>query len=400
MNILFLSTWFPWPIDNGSKIRVYHLLRALGARHQVSLLSFAFDTARPAESSALREFCVDVQAIDRNPFRRDDVSALARFLSPDPIVTRPLPEMTAAVQHRLDTTHYDAVIASIEVMATYAFQAMRSTAKVLEEHNSLSRWMWERYRAQTHLLGHLRCWLSWRKTTQYESRLFRRFDLCTMVSDQDRQASLQMLPRYRGPVEVVANGVDCAQNRPLSQPINPARLVFTGALTYQANYNAVKYFLREIYPIIQRARPDVTLSITGATTGVDLGDLPLSDSVTLTGYVDDIRPIVGSSSVCIVPILEGGGTRLKILEAMALGTPVVSTTKGAEGIKARHGEHLLLADDAPSFAEHTVNLMRDPHLRQQLATKARRLVEERYDWAIIGARFTGLVEDAVKRQAH
>ena len=400
MNILFLSTWFPWPIDNGAKIRVYYLLRALGVRHQVSLLSFAFDTARPAESAVLQEFCTDVQAIDLNPFRRDDVSALGRFLSPDPIVTRPLPAMTAAVQRQLDAIHYDAVIASIEVTAAYAFQAAQSTAKILEEHNSLSRWMWERYRAQTHPLGRLRCWLSWRKTIQYESRLFRRFDLCTMVSDQDRQASLQMLPGYQGPVEVVANGVDCARNRPASQPIDPVRLVFTGALTYQANYNAVKYFLREIYPIVQEARPDVTLSITGTIAGVNLEDLALSDSVTLTGLVDDIRPIVGGSAVCVVPIFEGGGTRLKILEAMSLGTPVVSTTKGAEGIEAQHGKHLLLADDATSFAEQTVNLMHDSNLRQQLVANARRLVEERYDWAKIGERFTGLVEDVIQRQAH
>ena len=160
MKILFLSTWFPWPADNGSKIRVYHLLRALGTRHQVDLLSFAFDTARPAEAQPLREFCADVQAIDLNPFKRDDVSALARFLSPDPIVTRPLPEMTAAVQRRLDATHYDAVIASIEVAATYAFQAPHTAVKILEEHNSLSRWMWERYRGQVRALQRLRCWLS------------------------------------------------------------------------------------------------------------------------------------------------------------------------------------------------------------------------------------------------
>ena len=209
-----------------------------------------------------------------------------------------------------------------------------------------------------------------------------------------------MLPHYHGPLEVVSNGVDCVRNQPASHPINPVRLVFSGALTYQANHDAVKYFLQEIYPIIQEARSDVTLSITGATAGVDFKSLPLSDGVTFTGFVDDIRPIVGGSAVCIVPILEGGGTRLKILEAMALGTPVVSTTKGAEGIEARHGEHLLLADDAASFAESTLKLLRDPDLRQRLAGNARRLVEECYDWQKIGERFAGLVEDVVKRQAN
>jgi glycosyltransferase involved in cell wall biosynthesis len=398
MNLLFLSTWFPCPPDNGSKIRVYYLLRALGALHQVSLLSFAFDTARPGEAVALHPICADVQTVECNPFKRAGVSALARFLSPDPIVTRPLEEMKLLVQRALDSKHYDAVIASVEVMATYALQAPSTTTKILEEHNSLSRWMWERYRAQRSVLQRWRCWISWRKTSRYESRLFRQFDLCAMVSEQDRAASLQMLSGYHGPIEVVPNGVDCDRNRPGLAPVEPQRLVYNGALTYQANYDAVKYFLTEIYPIIQKTRPDVTLSITGSTAGVNLEGLPLSDGVMLTGYVDDIRQVVASSCVCVVPIQEGGGTRLKILEAMALGTPVVSTSKGVEGIEARHGEHLLLADDAASFAECTLTLLRDASLRQRLAVNARRLVEEHYDWTRIGERFAGLVEDAVKRQ--
>jgi polysaccharide biosynthesis protein PslH len=197
---------------------------------------------------------------------------------------------------------------------------------------------------------------------------------------------------------VVPNGVDCDRNRPGLAPGEPQRLVYNGALTYQANYDAVKYFLAEIYPLIRKAQPDVTLAVTGSTQGVNLADLALSDGVKLTGYLDDVRPVVAGSRVCVVPLQEGGGTRLKILEAMALGTPIVSTSKGAEGIEARHGEHLLLADDAASFAECTLSLLRDTDLRQRLAVNARRLVEERYDWTRIGERFAGLVEDAVKRQ--
>lgn len=398
MNLLFLSTWFPCPADNGSKIRVYYLLRALGARHQVSLLSFAFGTAHPAEAVALRSICAEVQVVERNPFQRSDTAALTRFLSPDPIVTRPLQEMKGLVQRALDSKHYEAVIASIEVMATYALQAPPTTTKILEEHNSLSRWMWERYRAQRGALQRWRCWLSWRKTARYEAHLFRQFDLCTMVSEQDRRASWHMLPGYHGPMEVVSNGVDCDRNRPGLVPVQPQRLVYNGALTYQANYDAVKYFLAEVYPLIQQTRPDVTLSITGATTGVNLEGLPLSASVELTGQLDDVRQVVAGSRVCIVPLQEGGGTRLKILEAMALGTPVVSTTKGAEGLEARHGEHLLLADDAASFAECTLSLLHDADLRQRLVVNARRLVEDHYNWTQIGERFVGLVEDAVKRQ--
>jgi glycosyltransferase involved in cell wall biosynthesis len=154
----------------------------------------------------------------------------------------------------------------------------------------------------------------------------------------------------------------------------------------------MQYFLAEIYPLIQRRESDVSLTITGSTSGIELTGLALDESVRLSGYVDDIRIPVSEAAVCVVPIRQGGGTRLKILEAMALGTPVVATSKGAEGIDAVDGEHILLADDEETFADHAVRLMSEPTLRQRLVTNARNLVEERYDWKQIGDRFVALVE--------
>jgi len=394
MRILFLSTWFPYPPDNGSKIRVYHLLRALGARHKVTLLSFAFDTASPEGANELNCFCADVATVRRNPFDRGGISDTLRFFSPVPVVTRPLPEMTLAVRRSLAQADFDVVIASVEVMATYALLAPRATAKVLEEHNSLTRWMWERYREQASVVQRLRCWISWQKARRYQAWLFRHFDLCTMTSEQDRQTSLHTLPGYRGPVEVVSNGVDCQHNHlGLAQPL-PNALVFNGALTYTANYGAMRYFLAEVYPLIKKRAPDVTLTITGSTAGVNLAGLQLDESVRFSGYVDDVRPLVAGAWACVAPIHQGGGTRLKILEAMALGTPVVATSKGAEGLDVMPSQDILIADEPVEFAAQVVRLLRDPALRQRLVANARCLVEQRYDWKQIGQRFAALVESA------
>lgn len=397
MKILFLSTWFPCPTDNGSKIRVYHLLRALGARHQVTLLSFAFETAVPERADDLFRFCADVQAIRCNPFERGPVARALRFLSPAPIVTAPLPEMTRAVRSALTRTDFDVVVASNETMAAYALFAPPATVKVLEEHNSMTRWMWERYQKQDSVVQRLRCWTSWQKTRHYEARLFRRFDLCVMTSEQDRRTSQHTLPGYSGKVEVVPNGVDCQHNRPGLAQATPEALVFNGALTYSANYEAMQYFLTEIYPLIQKQVPDVTLTITGSTRDVNLAGLRLDESVRLSGYVDDVRPLVSGANVCVVPIRQGGGTRLKILEAMALGTPVVATSKGAEGLGVTPNHDIQVADEPVEFAAHVIRLLRDPVLRQRLVTNARRLVEQRYDWAQIGQRFVDLVEDVASR---
>ena len=246
-----------------------------------------------------------------------------------------------------------------------------------------------RYEAQTSALQRLRCWGTWQKSRHYEARLFSRFDLVTMVSEQDRQACYSQLPGLGGHVEVVTNGVDCEHNRPRLSAPQPGRLVYNGSLTYDANYDAMRWFLAEIYPLIRRQAPEVSLNITGSTRGVHPGGLRLDDSVRLAGYVDDVRMPVAEASVCVVPTRQGGGTRLKILEAMALGTPVVATSKGIEGHGAVHGEHALIADDPTDFAASVLELLRNPDLCSRLAQNGRRFVEERYDWQTIGARFRG-----------
>jgi glycosyltransferase involved in cell wall biosynthesis len=305
--------------------------------------------------------------------------------------------MVQATRKALEEADYDLIISSVELMANYTLLAPKTTAKVLEEHNSLTRWMWERYRAQTSPVQRLRCWVSWQKTRYYEARLFRQFDLCVMVSEQDRKISLQTLPGFRGRVEVIPNGVDCQHNRPGMMQSVPNTLIFNGALSYDANYAAMQHFLAETFPLIRKQVPEVSLTITGSTFGVDLSGLQLDGSVHLSGYVDDVRPLVASACVCTVPILQGGGTRLKILEAMALGTPVVATSKGAEGLTLTPGQDLLIADQPAEFAAHVVRLLRDRALRQRLVINARRLVEERFDWDLIGRRFVNLIEDVAPK---
>jgi glycosyltransferase involved in cell wall biosynthesis len=301
--------------------------------------------------------------------------------------------MTQAVRSILTSQPFDVVIASTQVMAAYALQAPQPVTRVIEEHNSMTRWMEERYREQDSPVQRLRCWLSWRKTAHHEARLFGQFQLCTMVSDQDRQTTLCNMSGYRGRVEVVPNGVDCQHHRPgLAQP-RPGTLVYNGALTYGANQDAMWYFLTEIFPGIRQQHPEARLTITGSTSGVDLSALALNNSVQLTGYVDDVRVPVAEASVCVIPIRQGGGTRLKILEAMALGTPVVSTSKGAEGLYVTPGKDILIADKPIGFASEVVRLLQDCALRQRLAENARRLVEEHYDWSEIGRRFVDLVEE-------
>jgi len=207
--------------------------------------------------------------------------------------------------------------------------------------------------------------------------------------------SVQAMVGQEAEVTVIPNGVDCAHNRPGLAQSRPNALVYNGALTYSANYDAMRWFLTFVYPQIKAKQPGVSLTITGSTQGVELDGLALDSSVSLTGYVEDVRMPVTEAAVCVVPIRQGGGTRLKILEAMALGTPVVATSKGAEGLAVVDGEHLLIADEPAAFADATLRLLRDGGLRNRLTSSARALVEAKYDWAHIGRRFVDLVEETV-----
>jgi glycosyltransferase involved in cell wall biosynthesis len=398
MNVLFLSTWFPYPPDNGSKLRVYHLLRALGQRHRLTLLSFSFGTAQSSQATPQALGCESLDVVCRDPFIRSQVARALRFLSPTPIVERPVAEMTELVSRTLNQKRFDVVIASTTAMSPYALLA-DTTPRVLEEHNAWSRWAWQTYQAQGAALQRLRHWVSWQKRRHYESRVYRRFDRISMVSEEDAGAASSLLRGAGDRVHVVPNGVDCDHNHPgLAQPV-PNTLIFNGALTYSANHDAMRFFLSEIYPRIRREEPGVSLTITGSTAGVNLSVLSLDGSVHFSGYVADVRPLVAGASVCVVPLRQGGGTRLKVLEAMALGTPVVATAKGAEGLDVTPEEHILIADDPAGFAAQVIRLLRDPALHQRLARNARWLVEGRYDWQAIGRQFTRLVETVAVERA-
>jgi len=363
------------------------------------LLSFASDTARPNAPGDLHRWCADIQVVPVDPFAANRTSTLRTFLSLRPPLSRPISAMDELVAEAFRSRCFDAVIASSDMMVSYALQAPNNTVKILEEHNSLTRWMQERYESALGSVYRLRCWVSWQKRRLYESHIYRDFDLITMVSHQDCTATQTIIGQTHPPVRVVPNGVDCGERRPSEVPPVAGRLIYSGALTYSANFDAVSYFLDNIFPRVKQQCADAHLVVTGSVAGVDTTRFESNESVTLTGFVEDVNREITQAMVCVVPLLAGGGTRLKILEAMALGVPIVSTSKGAEGLDVVDGEHLLLADNPTAFARCILELLGNRELGRQLAVNARRLVEERYDWHAIGVQFSDLLESVVESRS-
>jgi glycosyltransferase involved in cell wall biosynthesis len=395
MKILFLSRWFPYPPDNGSRIRVLSLIKHLSIRHQIDLISFASDSVADEQVSALGRYCQHVEVVRHRPFNPSRLTALVGFFSrrPRSVIDTHSAEMQRRVEEAGRDRSPDVVIASQLDMAPYAL-ALSTVPKILEEVELTV--LHEKYTRQRHPLKRLRNGLMWWKSSRYIAHLLRTFDGCTVVSEQERQQVLRVSPHYNC-VAVVPNGVDTGHYAADSGVPEPDRLVYSGALTYSANFDAMSFFLQDIFPLVQAQRPDVKLFITGKLDGVPIDHLAHNKSVVFTGYLDDVRPTIGRSWSSIVPLRIGGGTRLKILESLALGTPVISTCKGAEGLDLEIDRDILIADEPADFARAILKLLQDPELRQTLSHNGRRTVEAKYDWRTIGQQFDDFVEAVAAR---
>jgi glycosyltransferase involved in cell wall biosynthesis len=252
---------------------------------------------------------------------------------------------------------------------------------------------YQKYAGAHSIAARFRHGLTWLKHSQYLKGLLRSFRACTVASEPERLIISRLAPPHI-PVVVIPNCLDLETYRNISAPRQAHRLIYSGSFRYFANHEAMVWFVGEVLPKIRTVMPEVELIITGDHAGLPL---PPADNVTLTGHVEDVRPLVASASISLAPLLVGGGTRLKILEAMALGTPVVATSKGAEGLEARPGEHYLQADTVEAFAEAVVRILNDSTLRQRLSENAYRLVNEQYNLSSVIPRLMELLSQAAQR---
>lgn len=385
MRILLLSTWFPYPLSQGSKIRAYYLLKALAEQHEVALVSFADTEIEPDWIEHVRQFCSRIEVVPQNPFSYPRWRSLLGWLSPQPsaVSASYSEEMSGRVAAITREWKPACVVALTFVTAPYVLP-LAGVRKVVDVDNLMSPMLYEAYRHAPGWTDSARRWLAWKKFAEYERWLYRQFDRLIVVSPQDRQAITGHCGVEPERVWVAPNGVDTTLNHPGLGLPQPDTLVFNGSLNYNLNLDGIQWFLEQIFPQILEQAPAVRLKITGKTSPGIVEMISRYARVELTGYLEDVRPAVADSWVCVAPLRFGGGSRLKILEAMALGTPVISTPKGAEGLELNDGEHLLIAGSPREFAAQTLRLLSDPELHRKISTQAAEWVARQYDWQLIG----------------
>jgi polysaccharide biosynthesis protein PslH len=390
LNILFLSRWFPFPVDNGSKIRIYNLIKHLAERHNVDLISFTNEPVNIESIDALGSITGKVKTALYREFKPTGFKSLLGLFSTRPrsVLDTYSHEMQKLVGDAVKDTPYDVIIASQVDMAPYALHAPK-VPKILEEleltvlseFSKEDAWFIEKTRRN----------IMWKKWKRYVHHTLKQFQGVTVVSHHERDI-VRKFAHKDLEVCIVANGVDVASHSGNYGPPIPNTLVYSGSLSYGPNFEAIDYFLREIYPLILARVPEIDLYVTGNLKGVPVHQLPDYSGVKLTGFLEDVRPLIAQSWVNIVPLRSGGGTRLKVLESLALGTPVVSTSKGVEGLSLTAGEHFLKADRAEEFAEAVIKLLMDEELREDLRNRGRKAVSASYDWNNIGPCFNEFVE--------
>jgi glycosyltransferase involved in cell wall biosynthesis len=292
--------------------------------------------------------------------------------------------MFEAVTRKTVEKKFDCAIADATSTIEYVLRT-GGFPKILYHHNVDSVLARRQCMQESSSWRRFRSRLTWRKSAAYERRVNRLADAHIMVSEVDKAELLALVPDIDR-MEVVGNGVDMDSFRVHGVTRQRNSIIFTGLPIYGANMNGLRWFQKEIFRTVKQKWDDVILRVTGDLSAQNVDDLQADGSIIFTGYLDDVKPAVASSWISIAPIRVGSGTRLKILEAMALGTPVVSTSVGAEGLDVEHERDILIADDPPDFARQILRLRRDGQLWQRLSENGRRLIEERYDWKVLGRK--------------
>jgi sugar transferase (PEP-CTERM/EpsH1 system associated) len=392
VRILWLKTELLHPVDKGGKIRTYNMLKELKREHHVTYLTLDDGTATAEERAKATEYCHELVCVPHQ--RREKftpgfyVELLANLAASHPYAIKKYESkaMLREIVERERSDSFDLLVCDFLAPAANV-PAKLKTPAVLFQHN-VEAMIWKRhYEVQTNPAKKAYLYGQWQKMRRFEQAMCRRFDSVIAVSADDRE---QMKRDYGAKaVFDVPTGVDTEFFRPSGGVETSGHgIVFTGSMDWLPNEDAIRYFMREIMPLVKQKVPDASLTVVGRNPPPALADMAKEDpSLIITGRVDDVRPYIERAAAYIVPLRIGGGTRLKIFEAMAMEKTVISTTIGAEGLPVTDGVDVLLADEPVAFAGAVVRVLTDSAYANELGQRAAANVREHHGWRQVTEKF-------------
>ena len=386
IRVLFLSPTVPFPLTDGGRIRVFNLLKQIATKNDVTLLALETQPTDAEGVAELEQLGVQVHLVPNAP-TLPPVSfgtLVKAFLRQQPITVarydlrayrQKLKELIAT--ETFDLVHY-------EMFHTAQFHTETDLPGVLSQQNVDSE-IWRRLCGETaNPFYKFTYWTQQLAFQRYERVLSPKFDAVTCTSDID--AAVFQRHCAQDVIEIIPNGVDVTHYQPDFASEVPAHLIYIGSMDWYPNEDAVGFFVDEVLPRIQESVPDVRFSIVGGNPSARVQKLAEREGVVVTGRVPEIKPYFAEATVFVVPLRIGSGTRLKILEALAMGKAIVSTAVGAEGLDLRDGEEIFIADEPAAFADAVTRLLTNVPLRRQVGENGRARVEQDYDWQSIGEK--------------
>jgi len=390
MRILWTNIGGLWPLTTGGRLRSFHIISELSQRHRVIVVTTEGPGDDPEALADRLPQCERIVSFPCDVPKRGSIlfaAALMRsWLSPLSVDLWKwrIPAVRGEVSRLISDQAVDLCVADF-LFAIPNVPLSGSVPVVFFDHNveymirkrlcNIETKMWRRALLE----------IEWRKMRRYEAAACRRASLTIAVSESDRALLASLAPGSR--ICTVPTGVDTSYFSLDGYKETPTALVFTGSMDWYPNEDAILYFINSILPLIRQEVPEVSLAIVGRRPTPRLLNAAAAADVRVTGAVEDVRPYIVEAAVYVVPLRVGGGTRLKIFEALAMGKAVVSTTIGAEGLPLVPGKHFLAADDPANFSRAVVALLRDPSRRRTLGHAGRQLVAERYSWSQVAQEF-------------
>lgn len=395
MHVLYIAQRVPYPPDRGDKIITYHQIRHLAKTHRVTVACLAEGDEDLEHAESLRSIVPDVHAVPLSPLR-----ARCRALQ-DLARGRPFtkgyfrePELVRSVRSILQTGNVDVAIVFCSGMAQFVEDA--DDLPRIIHFADLDSLKWKNYANTVRIPQRWVYAAESRRLLEYERYLARTFNHSLVCTELELADFKELI--YTENASCVPNGIDLEYFLPVATEKRPHSLVFTGVMDYLPNVDGMVWFCEEILPLIKKRYPDVTLTICGSRPErkvLELADIP---GVEVTGRVPDVRPYLSRSSVAVVPLRLCRGIQNKVLEAMAMGLPVVTTSAAFGGIDATDGEDLLVADQADQIANSVLRLFDDNPLREQIGDAARSCIEANYSWDVPLAQLDSIIEAATQPQ--
>lgn len=390
LRILWVKIGGLWPTNTGGRIRSFQIISELSRRHRVTVLT----THLPGENwDELKRQLSRCVRVDSFPAAAPKVSS-ARFLwalirswfsrLPVDLWKSQVPALKTEVSQLLEQDKFDICIADFLVAVPNV--PLQGPVPIIYFSHNVEYMIWKRLcQNEANPVRRLLLSIEWRKLKRYEELVCRQTHQTLAVSPEDCDMLVANVPGAN--CFAIPTGVDIEYFKPTGKRENPAELVFTGSMDWHPNEDAIIYFMESILPLIRRVCPEVSLTVVGRNPSLRLSKQAFKSKVSVTGTVSDIRPFVAMAAVYIVPLRIGGGTRIKIFEALAMGKAVVSTTIGAEGLPLEHDKHFVCADDPVDFARAVVALLKDPERRGNIGATGRELVADKYSWAQVSHEF-------------